>query len=108
MKIWQFMLLVGFLWVYIFIAKKFDTHAFTISKGLRDRLLAWIWVGIGVVFAIANTVVLFFSPYWEHGFLKALFVWFCMNGIFAVLVIRVIFGLIKCIAENRKQRLNSN
>lgn len=108
MKIWQFMLLVGFIWLYIFVAKKFDTHAFRTSKQLRDRLLAWTWVGVGVIFAVANIVVLVFSPYWEHGFLKTLFVWFCMHGIFSVATARIILGLIKCIIENRKQRLVSD
>ena len=104
MKIWQFMLLVGFVWAYTLIAKKFDTPFFRESTNLKDRTLSWIWVSIGIGFIIFNIIALFFSKFWEYGLFKTLFIWFCTNGIFAILVLRIVLGLIKCILGQSKTK----
>ena len=58
-------------------------------------------IALGVVFSIVNLLAL---PYWlyKNALVGSIFVWFCANGIFSVLALRIVHGLVKCLKDIRE------
>ncbi|GEM_PF-3358594 len=98
MRIEWFLAASGFLWLYAWTAKKIEKPLLQRRWAARHVRLCWLWILVGCGFIVIATVPLFTLVERETlgpGFL----VWLCFYGIFAVMVGRIVVGLLKCIRE---------
>jgi len=97
------MLSVVFLWAYVLVARRFEnrliSRKYIVEKGFRPH--GWILIAVGVVFSSIHIGAIVFSEF-EHGIFAAIFVWFCIHGIFAVMVLRIVWGLFECLKQMKE------
>lgn len=99
-----FILSVVFLCTYGLAAKRFEnrliSRSYVLDKGIQTQGRILVIVGIAFSCLQAGTIV--FSEF-ELGVFPVLFIWFCTHGIFVVMVLRVVWGLFKCLRQIKKQ-----
>lgn len=61
----------------------------------------------GIVFSCLQAVAIIFSEFewsvFKLGIFETIFVWFCIHGIFAVMALRIVWGLFKCLKQMKEQ-----
>ena len=105
----EFMLSVVFLCAYVFKAKRFENklirRKYIVEKGFRIQW--WILISVGIAFSCLQVVAIILSKFecgiFELGIFEIIFVWFCIHGIFAVMVLRIVWGLFKCFKQMKEQ-----
>jgi len=99
---------VVFLWAYIFKARRFENklirRKYIAEKGFRIQ--GWILISIGIAFSCLQAGAIFFYEYelgvFKLGMFEVIFVWFCIHGIFAVMVLRIVWGLFECLKQMKE------
>jgi hypothetical protein len=89
-----FALSTAFICVYIQLAQSFW------NKQQPNPRKGWYLIVLGLGFSIVQFLAL---PFWfdKNAFAGSIFMWFCANGIFAVLALRIIYGIIKYLKNIR-------
>ena len=87
-----FALSTAFICAYIQVAQSFW------NKQQPDHRKGRYLIALGVVFSIVHLLAL---PFWfdKNALVGSIFVWFCANGIFSVLALRIVYGLVKCLKD---------
>jgi pheromone shutdown protein TraB len=87
-----FALSTAFICVYIQAAQSFW------NKQKSSPRKGWYLIAVGVAFSIVQLLALSF---WfdKNALVGSIFMWFCANGIFSVLALRIVHGLVKYLKD---------
>jgi hypothetical protein len=99
---WFFASIV-FYWAYGLAAKKLEAPLLQRKWTQKHVNIAWLLMFVGCCFIVCMSS-LAFDMIDKEKIVSSLFIWFCAHGIFAVMVARIVIGLLKCVREYRAIR----